>query len=139
MDNNRLATVLLRIGLAFVLVYASVEIYIHPENFLKYIPKLILQSVPINHFLDSFGIIEVMLAVWLLSGWKGHYPSFLCVLMMVGIVAFNMEHFNVLFRNVAIAFGGMALVFLELKKTKTPQVSLKDKKQDRQDPLVRTG
>lgn len=67
-------------------------------------------------FLPSFGVIELVLALWLISGWKGQYPSFLAFLMMAGIVAFNMEHFNILFRNVAIGFGSLALVALEIRK-----------------------
>lgn len=118
MNNNKLAILFLRVGLAFVLVYATVEIYIHPENFLKYIPKVVLTMLPVSLFLDLLGVGEVVLACWLLSGWKGQYASFLTVLMMVGIVACNMEHFQILFRNVAIAFGGLSLIMLEAPEKK---------------------
>ena len=110
---NTIAKWLLRIGLAFVFIYASVEIYIHPDNFLKYIPKFMLDVLPIDLFLSSFGVLEVALAVWLLTGWKGEYPSFLSLLLIVGIVVFNMQHFQILFRNVAIGFGALALTVLE--------------------------
>lgn len=115
MNKSKLAIWFLRIGLAFVFIYASIEIYLSPDNFLKYIPRYILDIIPINLFLHSFGIAEVLLAVWLLSGWKGQYPSFLSLVVMVGIVVFNMEYFQVLFRNVAIAFGALALLLLEMK------------------------
>ena len=118
MKQNELAKWFLRIGLAFVFLYATFEIYVHPSNFLKYVPEVMLGIMPVDIFLSAFAVAEVGLAVWLLSGWKGEYPSLLAVLMMVGIVAFNMEYFNVLFRNVAIGFGGLALVVLELRKDK---------------------
>jgi hypothetical protein len=118
MNQNQLAKWFLRIGMAFVLVYASVEIYVNPENFLKYVPKFMTNMVPLDLFLNSFGVIEVLLAVWLLSGWKGQYPSLLSALMMAGIVVFNMEYFQILFRNVAIGFGGLALIALELANEK---------------------
>jgi hypothetical protein len=117
-NKNEVAKWLLRIGLAFVFIYASVEIYLNPHNFIKYIPSSILNMFPLHLFLHSFGVIEVGLAFWLLSGWKGVYPSLISVAMIVGIVIFNMEHFQVLFRNVAIGFGGLALLVLEMKKAK---------------------
>jgi uncharacterized membrane protein YphA (DoxX/SURF4 family) len=125
MNNNKLAVYFLRFGLAFVLVYAAVEIYLHPDNFLKYVPKMILNLVPLKLFLDVFGVIEVVLAAWLLIGWKGHIPSLLTVLMMAGIVVCNPEYFQVLFRNVAIGFGGLALILLEKTEDKTENKSVK--------------
>lgn len=118
MKKNELAKWLLRVGLAFVFVYAAVEVYVHPANFLKYIPNIMLNQIPLDLFLGLFGISEVVLAVWLLSGWKGIYPALLSVLMMIGIVVFNMEYFQILFRNIAIGFGGLALVVLEMTKDK---------------------
>ena len=117
-NNNETAKWLLRVGLAFVFIYASAEIYLNPANFIKYVPSFILNSVPLDLFLNLFGVIEVALAAWLLSGWKGAYPSIISVAMIVGIVVFNIEHFQVLFRNVAIGFGGLALLVLEIKKNK---------------------
>lgn len=118
LSKTELAKWLLRFGLAFVFVYATIEIYINPQNFLKYTPKSVLTYVPLDFFLNAFGVVELAVAVWLVSGWKGEYPALLSFMMMVGIVAFNMEHFQVLFRNVAIAFGSLALVCLELEKIK---------------------
>lgn len=117
MNNNKIAKYFLRFGLAFVLVYASIEIYLHPANFLKYVPQIMLSMLPVDLFLDSFGVIEIALAAWLLTGWRGEIPSFLTFLMMVGIIVFNPEHFQVLFRNVAIAFAGLALILLERSRT----------------------
>lgn len=114
--NNNIAKWLLRIGLAFVFVYATVEIHINPQNFLKYVPGCVLDIVPLDLFLPAFAVIELALALWILTGWKGQYSSFLSVLMIAGIVACNMEHFQVLFRNVAIGFGGLALTALEVTK-----------------------
>ncbi len=115
MSNNKLAVWFLRVGLAFVFAYASYEICINPANFLKYTPQFILQVVPENLFLYTFGVAELALAVWLLTGWKAEYASIISVSLMVGIIAFNPEYFQILFRNVAIGFGGLALLMLESK------------------------
>ena len=124
MNKLNIAKWFLRIGLAFVFVYATFEIYIHPDNFLKYVPQFVLSTMPLDLFLSLFGVIEIVLALWLLSGWRAEYPSFLSVLMMVGIIAFNMDYFQILFRNVAIGFGGLALVMLELMRDPPEQKAL---------------
>jgi hypothetical protein len=115
MRNIKLAAWFLRIGFAFVFTYASIEMYVNPLNFLKYTPGFILDVFPINAFLYSFGVAELLLAVWLLTKWKSEYSSIISVMLMIGIIVFNPEHFQVLFRNVAIAFGGLALLMLETK------------------------
>ncbi len=111
--NTKLAKFFLRVGIAFVFLYASVEIYMHPDNFLKYVPKFVLSLFPLQQFLDFFGVAEVVLAAWIMSGWKGQYSALLSVLVIVGITCMNTEYFYILFRNVAIAFGGLALIVLE--------------------------
>lgn len=115
MSNNKLAVWFLRIGLAFVFAYASYEICVNPANFLKYTPKFIFGFVPENVFLYTFGVAELVLAAWLLTGWKAEYPSIISVMLMVGIIVFNPEYFQILFRNVAIGFGGLALLMLETR------------------------
>lgn len=131
MTKNELAKWFLRVGLAFVFLYASVEIYFHPANFLKYVPQFVQDSLPLDLFLLLFGVFEVAIAVWLLTGWKGQYPSLLSVLMIIGIVAFNMEYFQILFRNVAIGFGGLALVVLELTKDKEERKKITRKSEEK--------
>jgi uncharacterized membrane protein YphA (DoxX/SURF4 family) len=117
-NNNSFAIWSLRVGLAFVFFYASYEIFMAPERFLKYCPDFLIKMIPGELFLPLFGVSEVVLAAWLMIGWKGHYPSLLSALMMVAIVAFNMDHFQILFRNVAIGFGSLSLVVLEWARQK---------------------
>ncbi|MCE5294331.1 MAG: hypothetical protein LLF94_06925 [Chlamydiales bacterium] len=118
MSNRKIAIWFLRVGLAFVFAYASYEICVNPENFLKYTPSFIFNFIPEKLFLYSFGVAEVALAAWLLTGWKAYYSSIISVMLMVGIIAFNPEHFQILFRNVAIGFGGLALLMLERSVSK---------------------
>lgn len=116
MKSIKLAAWFLRVGLAFVFTYASIEMCINPQNFLKYTPSFIFEIFPVTEFLYSFGAAELILAVWILTKWKSEYSSIISVMLMVGIILFNLEHFQVLFRNVAIAFGGLALFMLEEKR-----------------------
>ncbi len=109
----KIAKWLLRIGLAFVFIYAAVEIHFHPENFLKYVPLFVSHAVPVNTFLPVFGIGEIILSLWVLSGWHGRVASMICFLILVAIIVPNMAYFSVLFRNVAVALGALALFVLE--------------------------
>ena len=63
-------------------------------------------------FLFGFGLFESLLAVWLILGIKAEYPALITVVLMIAIIACNLEHFHVLFRNVAIATSGIALYLI---------------------------
>ena len=104
---------LLRIGLAFVFIYAAVEILVNPENFLKYVPSFVTHTVLVDSFLPTFAIGEIVLSFWILSGWRGRMASMICFLILVAIILPNLSYFSILFRNVAIALGALALFALE--------------------------
>jgi uncharacterized membrane protein YphA (DoxX/SURF4 family) len=104
---------LLRAGLAFVFAYAAYESFMTPDAFFRYIPDFMQSLIPTNIFLPLFGTAEIILVVWLLSDWKVKYASLIAFALMLGIVFFNFEYFNILFRNVAIASAALALYSLE--------------------------
>lgn len=104
---------LLRLGLAFVFLYASIEIFFNPESFAKYIPDFLRNMVPDNYFLPIFSIVEIALVFWLISNWKVRYAAIFSFLILTGIIILNLENFSILFRNVAIALAALALFFLE--------------------------
>ena len=113
--NIDLAKWFLRAGLAFVYLYAAIEIQLNPQNFLKYVPPTVQTILPTNLFLLLFGIFEVALAACLLSGKFGKYMGLISFILMTGIIFPNLVYFSVLFRNVAIALASLALVALETK------------------------
>lgn len=115
----RTASLLLRIGLAFVFIYAAAEAYFTPDVFLTYVPEFVQNMIPISTFLPLFGLGEIILALWLLSGWQVQYPAILAFLLMVGIVVPNIDAFAVLFRNVAIGFAALALAALSWPEKST--------------------
>ena len=108
----RLARIFLRSGLAFVFLYAALEMSYSPENFLKYVPDVMERIIPPLYFLPAFAVSEVALAAFLFSGVKERYAAYAAFGFITGITFFNIGHFSVLFRNVAIAFGALALAAL---------------------------
>jgi len=104
------ASWLLRIGVAFAFLYPPINAISNPDSWIGYFPPFLLNSgIPSEVLLHGFGVIEVVIALWILSGWKIVWPSLLAAVMLVGIIIFNIPQFEVLFRDVSIALMALAL------------------------------
>ena len=110
MSREKLADFVLRIGLAFAFLYPPVSALFDPLSWIGYFPHFVRGYVPDMVLLHSFGAVEVVLALWLLSGWKVFYPAMLMSLMLLGIILFDISDFQILFRDVSILAIGVALV-----------------------------
>lgn len=111
--SARASQILLRIGIAISFLYPPFDGLTEPEAWIGYFPAFITK-LPIDSLtlLHGFEIIEVILALWILSGWKIKFPSIIAALMLIAIVAFNLNQFSILFRDVTIALAALALAFL---------------------------
>lgn len=109
MDKNKLFFLLLRGGLAFVFVYAGVSSLINPINWIGYFPAFIKDIIPSSFLLPIFSVFEIVLAVWLMSGKKLFYSSLIASLSLVGIIIFNLNQMDVIFRDVAILLTAVGL------------------------------
>lgn len=99
---------LLRMGLAFVFLYAGAAMIINPLDFMGYIPTVIGgRSATI--LLHAFAVYEFVLAAALLSRRFAYHASLAAVLTLTTITLTNLGSFEVLFRNVAIAFAAASL------------------------------
>ena len=102
----------LRIGVAFAFLYPPYAAIADPVSWEGYFPHFV-RALPINTLilLHGFGVIEVVLALWILSGWRIRYPAILATLMLLAIVFFNFANIDVLFRDLSIAAMTLALAF----------------------------
>ena len=107
---------LLRAGLAFVFLYASIEAFFNPESFIKYIPPFLEKTIPSKYFLAFFSGVEILLVFWLMSKWKVYLAAIMAFFLLIGITIFNLEYFSVLFRNVAICLAALSLAALEWRR-----------------------
>jgi len=116
--RERYAQVALRIGVAFAFLYPPFSALSDPDAWIGYFPNFLLDVAVGNEIwlLNSFGVIEVVIALWILSGWNIRIPASIAAFMLVGIVIFNLPSFPVLFRDLSIAAMAVALVFLSEKK-----------------------
>lgn len=99
--------ILLRVGLAFAFLYAAISAFITPSSWLGFLPSFLRTTT----ILALFSIVEIIVALWLLSGKKVFYASILSVLMLLGIILFNLGALEIIFRDVTILLAALALVY----------------------------
>ena len=118
---------LLRVALAFAFLYPAIDAFFDPTSWLGYFPQFVTATfhtiaVPLKWsdvvLLHSFGLLEVVLALWVLFGRRIRVPATVMALMLFAIVGFNLDpsNFSVLFRDVSIAFAALALVSLDMRR-----------------------
>lgn len=107
---DRRTRLVLRIGAAFAFLYPPYAALIDPVSWAGYFPSFI-RSLPVNEMvlLQGFGLIEAVLALWVLSGWRIRIPAALMTLLLLAIVAVNLSQFDVVFRDLSIACLTLAL------------------------------
>ncbi|MBI1984522.1 MAG: DoxX family membrane protein [Candidatus Wildermuthbacteria bacterium] len=109
---ERHASILLRVGLAFTFLYAALNSFMEPLNWIGYVPSFARDIVPDFMLLPAFSAYEVILGLWLLSGRKLFYSALLSALSLLGITVFNIPVFSVVFRDVGLLFAALALALL---------------------------
>ena len=105
------ASLLLRIGLAFVFLYAAFFVS-NVGTGTKYVPAFVSNIIPLQTFLILFGVFEVFLSIWLLLGKFTKYSGLVSAVFLICVTAFNLSYFSGLFRNVAIIAAAFALATL---------------------------
>lgn len=118
MQNTRQAKLLLRLGLALVFLYAAVGAALAPSAWIGYFPQFIRDSIPVPErvLLGLFSAYELLLALWVISGWKTFYAALVSALTILGIMVANFGLLEVIFRDVAIFFAALALMALQRRK-----------------------
>jgi len=84
---------------------------IDPVSWKAYVPEFLpgeLREITFQISTRS----ELILAGWLLSGWRLVIPSLLTALFIALIVLFNLSLLDVVFRNVGLVCAALALGFL---------------------------
>ena len=110
MQREPIANFALRIGAAFAFLYPPIKAIYDPISWIGYFPHFIT-TLPVDPLvlLHGFGLIEVALALWVLSGKNIRIPAVLMTLMLLGIVVFNLADMDLLFRDISIACMTLAL------------------------------
>jgi len=115
--HARTAYLLLRVGAALAFLYPPFSALTgDPYTWLGYFPPFVQGYLPDLVLLHAFGVVEIIIGLWILSGYKIFIPAMLATAMLLGIVAFNLSQFDVLFRDVTIACLTFALALMHWPK-----------------------
>lgn len=109
MNNQKTALFLVRLGVAFAFVYAAISGFISPQDWIGYFPAFMQNILPGTGIVAVWGIVELILGLWILSGKRIFIPSLLAALAMIGVILFNFAQMDVLFRDVSIALAAAGL------------------------------
>ncbi len=118
MSKNALASLILRVGIAFAFLYAAIDAFVDPYSWTAFFPRFVRGVLPDLTLLHLFAVVEILIALWILSGKKIFIPSALAALMLAAIVLFNVPEFQLLFRDLSIAAAALALAVMHWPRTK---------------------
>ncbi len=116
MNVERAWHLVLRAGVVFAFLFPPIHAMWHPDVWIGYFPPFLFGYVPDEVLLHGFGIVEVVIALWILSGWRIFWPSLAATAMLCGIVFFHLGSFEVLFRDISIAAAALALALYEWRR-----------------------
>lgn len=103
MNRENIANLLLRLGVAFAFLYPAIDEIFNPDSWIGYFPGFIRGFVPDMVLLHTFGALEVIIALWILSNKKIFWPSLAATAILLAIVCFDFNQFEIVFRDVTIA------------------------------------
>ncbi len=111
MTKENFAWALIRIGVAFSFIYAAIAGFVEPDAWIGYFPPF-AQNIFTNSnlLLDIFGVVQIVIALWILSNKKIFLPSLAATFLLLGIIVFNWGAMDIMFRDVSIMFAALALV-----------------------------
>lgn len=110
--NYNLAALFLRVGLAFVFLYAAIGAFIEPDDWVGFLPGFLTDRISGDTLLPLFSIGELILAAWLLSGVYVRYAALASAAMLIGITLAGLSSFIVTFRDVGLLLAALALATL---------------------------
>ena len=113
---SKKADLIVRIAVAFAFLSPPINAFSHPDAWVGYFPPFMLALAEGELLLYLFGIVEVGIALWLLSGWRVSFPALAAAAMLVAIVVFNPAELQVLFRDLSIAAAALALAIIHWPK-----------------------
>ena len=109
---SKTSNLLLRIALAFAFLYPAYGMWTNPNDWLGYIPSLV-KNIGLSQdiLLMLIAGLHLVIALWILSGWKIFFPSLVATVFLGSVVYFNQNQLDVLFRDISLALVAVALAF----------------------------
>ena len=126
-NEKKLVSFFLRIGLATVFLYAGIGAFLNPTAWVGFIPLWLGKMIPVNTFLSIHAVFDITIGLWLMTGKKTFYASL--VAGLVGMAWFTDKMFKpsnlliikLLFMVIVIIIS-LAYITKHLKGRKTEKV-----------------
>ncbi|MFH1287053.1 MAG: hypothetical protein ABII02_04900 [Candidatus Magasanikbacteria bacterium] len=115
MKHQRLATYLIRLGIAIAFLYAAVASFLDP-GWINFLPGWFIDTGFARAFLILFSLAEIALSLWLLSGKRIYEAGLVTAGVTFIIVLINYSALDLVFRDIPIIFAALALSILEKKE-----------------------
>lgn len=109
---SRTSQLLIRVAIAFAFLYPAYGFLSDPNEWVGYIPSFVQQAgIQLGTLFLILAISHVIVALWILSGWRIFLPSLAAALFLVAVVYFNWGQLDELFRDISLALTSLALAF----------------------------
>lgn len=118
MHHQKIVLLLLRISIASVFLYAAVAATLQPFNWIGYIPQAVRNILPSQILLGGFSLYQLLLSMWILTGWKSLWAATFSAVTLLSIILVNSTQLDILFRDFAIFFAAVALAVGSSKEKK---------------------
>jgi uncharacterized membrane protein YphA (DoxX/SURF4 family) len=112
MESLSITRIVLRLSLALAFLYPALSGFIAPQNWVGYFPPFLFDFASPEALLTFFGIFEVLLALWILSGRYAVWANSIAGALLALIVLFNFPQMNVVFRDISLIGLAIALILL---------------------------
>ncbi len=110
------ASLILRIGLAIVFFYAAISSLINPDSWIGFTPSFIKNIISENIFLNMHSIGNIFMGLWFLSNKGNKFSGIFAAIIFFGILIFNLNSLDILFRDIGLIFMAMAFSVLNWNK-----------------------
>ena len=111
--NPKLASLIIRVGLAAVLLYAAIDAFREPAAWISYMPSLLTKLLAAKTMLDIASVFQIVLAFWLVWGKYLFGAALLTALLLGSIIVSSISSFLITFRDVGLLAATIALMFLD--------------------------
>ena len=109
---SKTSSLLLRGALSFAFLYPTYGFWTNPNDWLGYIPSFVRNvGLSQNVLLMLIAGLHLVIAIWILSGWRIFIPSLLAAIFLGSVVYFNWNQLDIVFRDISLALVALALAF----------------------------
>ena len=115
-DPVKIASWMLRVALAIPFLYAAIAATLQPEAWVGFIPYFVRNFLPESLLLGIHSSLNVILALWLLSGWNTKYAAAVSALTLFVIIIANLASLDIIFRDIGLLLAAISLALLYYKK-----------------------